>query len=70
MDAITPLRYYHGATRLKITGHAKKGKVGVSLLGLVLKYLIKSTDSEFYLFDEEDTINKEASKKKMIYFIY
>ncbi len=27
MDAINPLRHYHGATRLKITGHARKGKV-------------------------------------------
>ncbi len=27
VDAINPLRHYHGATRPKITGHAKKGKV-------------------------------------------
>ncbi len=27
---------------------------GVSLPGLVLKYLMKGTESDFYLFDEED----------------
>ncbi len=34
-------------------------KDGVSLPGLVLKYSMKGTESEFYLFDEEDKITKE-----------
>ena len=44
-------------------------KDGVSLPGFVLKYLMKSTDSEFYLFDEKDKITKE-DKKRNIYFTY
>ena len=42
-------------------------KDGVSLPGLVLKYLIKSTDSEFYLFDEEDKITKEDRKRNNLF---
>jgi hypothetical protein len=48
------LLHHHGATWQTITGHTKKGKSfdifkdGVSLPGLVLIYLINSTDSEFY----------------------
>ena len=34
-------------------------KDGVSLPGLVLKYLMKSTDSDFYLFDDKDKINND-----------
>ncbi len=44
-------------------------KDGVSLPGLVLKYLIKSTDSEFYLFDDEDKITKKI-EREIIYSIY
>ena len=44
-------------------------KDGVSLPGLVLKYLFKSTGSEFYLFDEEDKILKKT-EKEIIYSIY
>ena len=44
-------------------------KDGVSLPGLVLKYLIKSTDSEFYLFDEEDKITKEDRKRNNLFYL-
>ncbi len=43
-------------------------KDGVSLPGLVLKYLMKGAESDFYLFDEEDKITKEDRKTKT-YFI-
>jgi hypothetical protein len=39
-------------------------KDGVSLPGLVLKYLMKSTDSDFYLFDEEDKITNDDRTRK------
>ena len=44
-------------------------KDGVSLPGLVLKYLIKSTDSEFYLFDEEDKITNEDRKRNNLFYL-
>ncbi len=40
---------------------------GVSLPGLVLKYSMKETDSEFYLFDEEDKVTKEDRKRKQLF---
>ena len=42
-------------------------KDGVSLPGLVLKYLIRSTKQKFYLFDKDDHITDEPM---IIYFIY
>ncbi len=45
-------------------------KDGVSLPGLVLKYLIKSTDSEFYLFDEADKITKEDRKRNNLFYCW
>jgi hypothetical protein len=44
-------------------------KDGVSLPGLGLKYLIKSTDSEFYLFDEEDKITTENRKRNNLFYL-
>ena len=38
-------------------------KAGVSLPGLVTIYLIKGTESEFSLFDEEDKVTKEDRKR-------
>jgi hypothetical protein len=42
-------------------------KVGVSLPGLILKYLMKETESEFFLFDEEDKITDEDRKRNNIF---
>ena len=61
VEAIEKMKEFYKLKRLDIF------KDGVSLPGLVLKYLIKSTDSEFYLFDEEDKITKED--KQFILFI-
>jgi hypothetical protein len=58
IEAVEKMREFYRLKRLDIF------KDGVSLPGLVLKYLIKSTDSEFYLFDDEDKINVE-----IIYYI-
>ena len=44
-------------------------KDGVSLPGLVLKYLMKSTDSDFYLFDEKDKINNEEQKRNNLFYL-
>ena len=44
-------------------------KDGVSLPGFVSKYLIKSTDSEFYLFDEEDKKTKEVRKRNNLFYL-
>jgi hypothetical protein len=37
--------------------------------GLVLKYLIKSTDSEFYLFDDGDKTTKENRKRNNLFYL-
>ncbi len=44
-------------------------KDGVSLPGLVLKYLSKGTESEFYLFDEEDKVTKEDRKRNNLFYL-
>ncbi len=44
-------------------------KDGVSLPGLVFKYLMKGTESDFYLFAEEDKVTKEDRKRNNL-FIY
>jgi hypothetical protein len=36
---------------------------------LVLKYLMKGTDSDFYLFDEEDKITKEDRKINNLFYL-
>ncbi len=38
-------------------------KNDVSLSGLVLKYFIKESKSDFYLFDEEDKVTKDDRKR-------
>jgi hypothetical protein len=43
-------------------------KDDVELPGLVLKYSIKSTDSDFYLFDEEDKITKDDRKRNNLFY--
>ena len=35
----------------------------------MLKYLIKSTDREFYLFDDEDKITKEDRKRNNLFYL-
>jgi hypothetical protein len=44
-------------------------KEGVSLPGLVLKYFMKSTDGQFYLFDEKDIITTETLKGIIYLFL-
>ncbi len=44
-------------------------KDGVSLPELVLKYLMKGTESDFYLFDEEDKVTKEDRKRKKLFHL-
>ncbi len=34
---------------------------------LVLKYLMKCTESDFYLFDEEDKVIKEDRKRNILF---
>jgi hypothetical protein len=41
----------------------------IQLPGLVLKYLIKATESEFHLFDEEDKVTKEDRKRNSIFYL-
>jgi hypothetical protein len=36
--------------------------------GLVLKYLMKETESDFYLFDEEDKVTKEGRKRNNLIY--
>jgi len=63
VEAIEKMKEFYKLKRLDIF------KDGVSLPGLVLKYLIKSTDSEFYLFDEEDKITKEDRKRNNLFYL-
>jgi hypothetical protein len=44
-------------------------KDGVSLPGLVLKYLMKGTESELYLFDGEDKVIKEDRKRNNLFYL-
>ena len=53
IEAVEKMKTFYKLKRLDIF------KDGVSLPGLVLKYLMKSTDSEFYLFDEKDKITAQ-----------
>ena len=53
IEAVEKMKTFYKLKRLDIF------KDGVSLPGLVLKYLMKSTDSEFYLFDEKDKITTQ-----------
>ena len=63
VEAIEKMKEFYKLKRLDVF------KDGVSLPGLVLKYLIKSTDSEFYLFDEEDKITKEDRKRNNLFYL-
>jgi hypothetical protein len=63
VEAIEKMKEFYKIKRLDIF------KDGVSLPGLVLKYLIKSTDSEFYLFDDEDKITKEDRKRNNLFYL-
>ncbi len=44
-------------------------KDGVSLPGLVLKYLIRTTKEQFYLFDEKDKISDENVKRNNLFYL-
>ena len=44
-------------------------KDGVSLPGLVLKYLINSTKEKFYLFNEKDNIDDRETRNHLFYLL-
>ena len=44
-------------------------KDGVSLPGLVLKYLINSTKDKFYLFNEKDNIDDRETRNNLFYLL-
>ncbi len=61
IEAVEKLKDFYKLKRLDIF------KDCVSLPGLVLKYLMKGTENDFYLFGEEDKITKED--RHLNYFI-
>ncbi|NBO67009.1 MAG: hypothetical protein EBU88_19555, partial [Acidobacteria bacterium] len=63
IEAVEKMKTFYKAKRLDLF------KDGVSLPGLVLKYLMKSTDSEFYLFDEDDKITNEERKRNNLFYL-
>jgi chromosomal replication initiation ATPase DnaA len=63
IEAVEKMKDFYKLKRLDIF------KDGVSLPGLVLKYLMKSTDSDFYLFDEEDKITKDDRKRNNLFYL-
>ncbi len=57
---------------MKTFYRAKKSdsfKDGDWLPGFVLKYWMKGTESDFYLFDEEDQVTKEDRREIAVVFI-
>ncbi len=42
---------------------------GVSLPGLVIKYLMKGTENDFCLFDKEDKVTKEDRKRNNLFYL-
>jgi len=63
IEAVEKMKEFYKSKRLDIF------KDGVSLPGLVLKYLMKGTESEFYLFDEEDKITKEDRQRNNLFYL-
>ncbi len=63
IEAVEKMKTFYKAKKLDLF------KDGVSLPGLVLKYLMRGTESDFYLFDEEDKVTKEDRKRNNL-FIY
>jgi hypothetical protein len=63
IESVEKMKEFYRLKRLDIF------KDGVSIPGLVLKYLIKSTESEFYLFDDEDKITKIDRKRKNLFYL-
>ena len=63
IEAVEKMKTFYKAKRLDLF------KDGVSLPGLVLKYLMKSTDSEFYLFNEKDKITNEERKRNNLFYL-
>ena len=62
IESVEKMKTFYKAKRLDLF------KDGVSLPGLVLKYLMKSTDADFYLFDEKDKITQEDKKRNNLSF--
>ena len=63
IEAVEKMKTFYKAKKLDLF------KDGVSLPGLVLKYLMKGTDSDFYLFDEEDKITNEDRKRNNLFYL-
>ncbi len=63
IEAVEKMKTFYKAKKLDLF------KDGVSLPGLVLKYLMKGTESDFYLFDEEDKVTKEDRKRNNLFYL-
>jgi hypothetical protein len=63
IEAVEKMKTFYKNKRLDLL------KDGFSLPGLVLKYLMKRTESDFYLFDEEDKITKEDRKRNNLFYL-
>ncbi len=63
IEAVEKAKDFYKLNRLDIF------KDGVPLPELVLKYIIKSTESDFYLFDEEDKIAKDDRKRNNLFYL-
>ncbi len=63
IEAIEKMKQFYIDKRLDIF------KDGVSLPGLFLKYLIRTTKEQFYLFDEKDKITDENVKRNNLFYL-
>ena len=63
IEAVEKMKTFYKAKKLDLF------KDGVSLPGLVLKYLMKGTESDFYLFDEEDKVTKEYRQRNNLFYL-
>ena len=63
IEAVEKMKTFYKLKRLDIF------KDGVSLPGLVLKYLMRGTNSEFYLFNEDDKITTEDRKRNNLFYL-
>ncbi len=63
IEAVEKIKTFYKAKKLDLF------KDGVSLPGLVLKYLVIGTESDFHLFDEEDKVTKEDRKRNNLFYL-
>ncbi len=63
IEAVEKMKTFYKAKKLDLF------KDGVSLPGLVLKYLMKGTESDLYWFDKEDKVTKEDKKRNNLFYL-